>query len=246
MSNLRFTFLQTMADGTPKAMFFQQANDPTEIREGVSAIPVFLANKSLPKVLQFERGALFLAADLPPGWTNLQLVVPYCFGEWGGDEGIGLDGIGVDVPACELYPYDRRVKVDLAVISNDTRATPKANRQNQTPAKKGAALHSLDCTGVKAPGGTAYFNTIRRASSKALRTSFRETFKHAPENILAYAKMKRPLPNTDAILRAVAAEVDADKRPQSCSTHEWRVCINGGSCTLHSPCTLHMHTLCTD
>jgi hypothetical protein len=133
----RVVALGLAPDGTPLGLALHMSTDPTETFYDQSRIPAFCANECLPEKIRFTRGAVFMPFECEPHFKNFRLVFRHCMMKWGavGPGGIGLDGQGLKIPACEQFPYDRWCKIDLAVISNDSRAGPYNSRQMQTPAK---------------------------------------------------------------------------------------------------------------
>ena len=183
-----------------------------------------------------------MAAELPPHFKNLQLILPYCFrSSEDGEVLIGPSARGAKVctvcvpcvrahthtrvhkvPPSDGFPQERTVKVDLCVVSNDTRAMPMVNCMNQTPAYHGAVTHSLDVVGFPSPQGTLYLDTITRCS-QTIKEKWLKSFNKAPEEIVALATKPRPVVNTnDRVFKAQMAAT-ADKRDPDSKDHASKV-----------------------
>jgi hypothetical protein len=225
-------------DGTPSMIVFQAANDPTETAEGVSRTPGLMVIKNMDSGLQYMPGAVFELFDLPDGWKNLQIVLRYVLKDWCGPDGIGKAGTGVRVPACSRFSYDRHVRVDIAVVGNDTMATPMANRQMVQPARVGACTFSVEVTGMNSKQGMVYLHAIRRTKNARIKREFTEAFANAPSEVRDLVRQPPPVANTHRLVMELCRKAEADKRPLSNKHHISRV---GVSCyAVRSSCVLHV------
>lgn len=126
------------------SLCFKWANDPCEFTvDGKSWTPVELVCMDLPPWLRTSVGAVLLAFLLPPGWKNLQILLPYFLARWVGPDGVGLGGRGVVVPPSSGFEYVRRVLLKILFTVNDTRAIPMVNCMLQAPAR--VRGHHLTC-----------------------------------------------------------------------------------------------------
>jgi hypothetical protein len=199
-------------------LVWRVSNDPAELNDtGTSWLPVLLTCMSLPPWLRRKMGAMHLGMLLPPGVGNLNLLMPYFLPHLGaGPTGIGIGGAGVHVPASPGRPHATNHHCAILFCSNDTRATPKANRMRQSPAKVGASTHAwLD--GFTLNGTVGYLQAIRYLSrGHPLRAEWREAFKGAPDEIRSVAGQRAPtLKNAANIARRCRAVDQVDQTKES-------------------------------
>jgi hypothetical protein len=84
------------------------SNDPAELDDtGASWCPVMLSCLSLPPWIRRQLGAMHLGLLLPPGASNLQLVLPYFLEHLTGQQGCGLLGqVFIMIVSTNLLMFD--------------------------------------------------------------------------------------------------------------------------------------------